>query len=203
MLQKIYFTSTYKDYCSKVSNCIKSRLAWSDLQLRDIIFVLATQGWQKLLDESDPLEAVDRLVEKFSIPLRKANVCTEEIHAEFESVLQYACQYISLSTTEYRAVWWRLFHAPVASEWLNTLALVELLFSLPASNGVVETVFSQVNVIKTKKRCSLSNESLDDLLTITSAHVPLTDFCPDDAIDLWWKEKVRRPNQKARRPYKK
>ena len=24
---KIYFTSTYKNYCSKVSNCIKSRLA--------------------------------------------------------------------------------------------------------------------------------------------------------------------------------
>ena len=185
-------------------DCIKSRLAWSDLQFfRDIIFVLATQGWEKLLDESDPLEAVDRLVEHFSVPLKKANVCTEEIHGEFESALQYACQYISLSTMEYRAVWWRLFHAPVASEWLNVLAFVELLFSKPASNGVVERVFSQVNVIKTKKRCSLSNESLDDLLTITSAHIPLKDFCPDDAIDLWWKEKVHRPNQKPRRPYKK
>ena len=201
---KTYFTSTYKDYCSKVSDCIKSRLAWSDLQFfRDIIFVLATQGWQKLLDESDPLEAVDRLVEHFLIPLRKANVCTEEIHGEFESALQYACQYISLSTIEYHAVWWHLFHAPVASEWLNALAMVELLFSLPASNSVVERVFSQVSVIKTKKRCSLSNESLDDLLTITSAHVPLKDFCPDNAINLWWKEKVRRPNQKPRRPYKK
>ena len=81
--------------------------------------------------------------------------------------------------------------------------MVELLFSLPASNGVVERVFSQVSVIKTKKRCSLSNESLDDLLTITSAHVPLKDFCPYNAINLWWKEKVRRPNQKPRRPYKK
>ena len=48
-------------------------------------------------------------------------------------------------------------------------------------------MFSQVNEIKTKKRCLLSNESLDDLLTITSAHVPLKEFCPDNAIDLWWK----------------
>ena len=142
-------------------------------------------------------------MEHFLIPLRKANICTEEIHSEFESALQYACQFISLSTMDYRAVWWCLFHAPVASEWSNALALVELLFSLPASNGVVERVFSQVNVIKTKKRCSLSNESLDDLLTITSAQVPLKDFNPDDAIDLWWKDKVRRPNQKPRRPYKK
>lgn len=201
---KVYFTSNYKTYCSKVSHCIKSRLAWSDLQmLRDIIFVLATQGWQKLLDEGDTLEAIDRLVEHFSIPLKKANVCTEEIHNEFESTMQYACQYISVSTLEYRAVWWRLFHAPVASEWLNVLTLVELLFSLPASNGVVERVFSQMNVIKTKKRSLLSNKALDDLLTITSAHIPLKDFCPDDAIDLWWKNKVRRPKQKPRRPYKK
>ena len=159
---------------------------WSDLQvLRDIIFVLATQGWQKLLDESDPLEVLDRLVEHFSISLRKADVYTAEIHGEFESALQYACQYISSSTMEYRTVWWHLFHAPVASKWLNLLALVELLFSLPTSNGVVERVFSQVNEIKTKKRCSLSNESLDNLLTITSAHVPLKEFCPDNAIDLW------------------
>lgn len=156
-----------------------------------------------MLDESDPLEAVDRLVEHFLIPLTKADVCTEEIHGEFESALQYACQYISLSTMEYRAVWWCLFHAPVASEWLNALALVEVLFSLPASNGVVERVFSQVNEIKLKKRCSLSNESFDDLLTITSAHVPLKEFCPDNAIDVWWKDKVRRPNQKCRCPYKK
>ena len=55
---KTYFSSRYKEYCSKVSDCIKARLAWSDLQLlRDIIFVLATQGWQKVLDEDDPLEA--------------------------------------------------------------------------------------------------------------------------------------------------
>ena len=182
---KTHYASAYKTYCSKVSDCIKSRLAWSDLQLlRDIIFVLATQGWQKLVDEGDPLEAVDRLVQHFLIPLRKSDVCTEEIHSEFESAMQYASQYISLATLEYRAVWWRLFHAPVASEWSNLLTLVELLFSLPASNGVVERVFSQVNVIKTKKRSLLSNESLDDLLTITSAHVPLKEFCPDEAIDL-------------------
>ena len=68
------------------------------------------------------------------------------------------------------------------------LTLVELLFSLPASNDVVERVFSQMNVIKTKKRSLLSNKALDDLLTITSAHIPLKDFCPDDAIDLWWKK---------------
>ena len=199
---KKYFESMYKVYCAKVSDCLKSRLSWSDLQmLRDIILVLATQGWQKLLDEDDTLDTIDRLVEHFSYPLTKAGICIEKIHSEFESMLQYGCQYIALSTLEYRAVWW-LFHAPVASEWLNALTLVELLFSLPSSTGIVERVFSQMKVIKTKKRSLLSNESLDDLLAITSELVPLNKFSPDDAIDLWWKEKVRRQNQKPRKKYK-
>ena len=81
------------------------------------------------------LEAVDRLVEHFSIPLKKAKVC----HSEFESALQYACQYICQQ--------WSIVLFGSASEWLNALPLVELLFSLPASNGVVEKVFSQVIVI--------------------------------------------------------
>ena len=89
---------------------MKSSLTWSYVQmLRDIILILATQGWQKLLDENDNLNATDRLVEHFSIPLVKANVCLETIHSEIEGILDYACQYISLSTLEYRAVWWRVF----------------------------------------------------------------------------------------------
>ena len=104
-----------------------------------------------------------------SFPLLKANARVEAIHSEFESMLEYACQYISLSTLEYRAVWWRLFHAPVSPEWGNVLTLVELLFSLPSSNGMVERLFLQMKVAKIKKRSLLSNEALDDLLTITSA----------------------------------
>ena len=36
-----------------------------------------------------------------------------------------------------------------------------------------------------QKRSLLSNEALDDLLTLTSAKVLLKDFCLDDVIDLW------------------
>ena len=61
---------------------------------------------------------------------------------------------------------------------------------------------SQLNVIKTNKRTSLSNESLDDLLLLTTDSVPLREFCPDEAIDLWWRDKVRRPNQSKRKQYK-
>ena len=59
-----------------------------------------------------------------------------------------------------------------------------------------------MKVIKTKKQSLLSNEALGNLLAITSKPIPLKDFSPDDAIDLWWKEKVGRPNQKPRKKYK-
>ena len=49
---------------------------------------------------------------------------------------------------------------------------------------MVERLFSQMKVAKTKKRSLLSNEALDDLLTITSARVPLKEFSPDEAVDL-------------------
>ena len=183
---------------------IKARLAWSDLQqLRDIIFVLSTQGWQKVDDDS--LEAVERLVQQFSFPLESAggDTCIGEIHSEFEAMLQYATAYISLSTLDYHAVWWHLYHALCASEWINALILVEILFSLPASNGSLERVFSQVNVIKSNKRTSLTNDTLDDLLMVSTMCSPLKDFNPNKAVDLWWREKVRRPNQKSRKQHEK
>ena len=198
-----YYQDRFQDYCSRVTECIRSRMAWSDLQLmRDIIFMLGTQGWEKAVEEDKSVDAIGRLVKRFTVPLQSASANTEEIVGEFVAVMQYAIQFISLSILDYRAVWSRLFHAPTASEWSNILILAKLLFSLPASNGKLERVFSQINVIKTSKRTLLSNDSLDDLLLLTSDLIPLHEFCPDAAIDQWWKAKVRRPNQRPRKVYK-
>ena len=165
--------------------------------------MLATQGREKIVEENLPLERVERPVAKFTIPLQGAQTNCDRIKEEMQSLLLYAVHFISLSTLDYRTILWRLFNTPSSSEWSNALILVELLLSLPASNGKLERVFSQLNVIKTNKRTSLSNESLDDLLLLTSDSVPLKDFCPDDAINFWWKDKVCQPQQSTRRLYKK
>ena len=179
-------------------------MEWSDSQvIRDIISVLATQGWEKLLEENDPMEGIDRLLTRFTIPLQGAQAECDKIKEEMMSILQYAVRFIFQSMMDYRAVWWRIFNAPSSSEWANSLILVELLFSLPTSNGKLERVFSQLNVSKTNKRASLSNESLDDLLMLATDGFPLKDFCPDVSIDLWWRDKVRRPKQKKREQYRK
>jgi len=51
---KVTFEGSYKHYCSKVTDFIKQCLEWFDLQLfRDIIEILATQGWQKNIEEME------------------------------------------------------------------------------------------------------------------------------------------------------
>ena len=95
------------------------------------------------------MECIDRLVAKFQIPLEAANADTNEILAEFKVMVTYASQFISLSTLDYKSVWWWLFNAPNSSEWSNALILVKLLFSLPVSNGTVERIFSSLHNIKT------------------------------------------------------
>ena len=76
----------------------------------------------------DPLEAVDSLVEQFRIPLEGAGAQVIEIHGEFQQIIEYATQFISLSIMDYHSVWWRLFNAPDSSQWTNVLTLVCLLF---------------------------------------------------------------------------
>ena len=77
------------------------------------------------------------------------------------------------------------FNVLSSSEWGNAIIfLARLIFLLPSSNGKLERVFSQLNVIKSNKRTSLKNDTLDDLLVLAIDSVPLSDFCPDSAIEL-------------------
>ena len=64
---------------------------------------------------------------------------------------------------------------------MNVLVLVELLFSLSASNGKLEQVFFIVGTIKVDKRSLLTNESLDDLLLLNSDKVLWRSLIPNPA----------------------
>ncbi len=76
---------------------------------------------------------------------------------EFHEMLLYATQFISLSSTTYQTVWWKLFQSPTATDWANVLILAQLLFTLPVSNGKLERVFSTMKNIKVEKRSCLGN----------------------------------------------
>jgi hypothetical protein len=194
------YSSKYQEYCSTVSDHIVSRLSWSDMQLmRDIIIMLSSHGWEKLVLEDDDLSVIERLTERFLIPLQSANVNIKEIKSEYAAMIEYATEFIAISSLDYHSVWWRLFHASNSASWSNVLKLAEILFSLPVSNGKLERVFSTASSIKVEKRSRLSNRSLDDLLLLNTPKVPISSFNPDPSIDLWWLDKTRRPSQKEKR----
>ena len=131
-----------------------------------------------------------------------AQADTNLMKTEFTDMIGYAVQYISLSSIDYHSVWWRLFNAPNSAEWSTILVLAELLFSLAASNGKLESIFSLLGTINVEKRSRLTNEHLDDLLLLKSDKTPLSNFNPDPSIDLWLSAKSRGPSQKKRKEYR-
>ena len=95
-------------------------------------------------------------------------------------------------TQDTNTVWWKLFNSTSAKKWGNILGLVELLFSLPMSNGHVERVFSQLKVIKTNRRSCLGEDRLDGLLRIATTAPPLSLWDASHSVKLWWSDKKRR-----------
>ena len=75
---------------------------------------------------------------------------------------------------------------------------VELVFSLPVSNAVVERVFSRINTIKSDHRCSFSEDRLDELVRIAIDGLPLKQWDASLAIKQWWSDKQQRLGQKTK-----
>ena len=86
---KRYYESHYHEYCAAVTDCLKSQLQWSDLQIiRDVIFVLATHGWQMIFNEEetsqsevtsdmDVFEPLERLGKRFETSLVAAGLTSQ------------------------------------------------------------------------------------------------------------------------------
>lgn len=82
--------------------------------MRDVILSLATQDWQKLVnDKSLSTEAstgydhaISHLSSKLMVPLEAAGVVGLFVDAYRD--MSYATQFIALSSCNYQAVWWKL-----------------------------------------------------------------------------------------------
>ena len=70
--------------------------------------MLETRGCEKLSEDLEasandhPLEALEQLSTRFTKPLEFCGVEISKIKNEFKSVIEYAVQYISLSTLTYQ-----------------------------------------------------------------------------------------------------
>ena len=89
-------------------------------------------------------------------------------------------------------------------KWPNIFLISELLFSLPFSTAKVERFFSTLKIIKSERRTSLNCLTLNDLLEVNVEGPTLSDFSPDQAVEIWWSscQSGRRVNQKPRKEYR-
>ena len=104
--------------------------------------------------------------QRFKTPLESASTDLAKVQEEWDDMVSYAKQYLNLVQEDYKVIWWTLFNAVVAKDWSNILAIVELLFCLPLSNGRLERLFSQLKLIKSQKRTCLQEGTLENLLRI-------------------------------------
>ena len=107
-------------------------------------------------------------------------------------------QMVSESSARLQQCLVELFNRVDSKHWSNVLGPVELLFCLPLSNSHLERVFSQLKLIKTDHRTSLSENRLDQLVKINVEGSPLEKWDASSAIELWYKEKSRRLTASSR-----
>lgn len=118
---------------------------------------------------------------------------------EWDDMVDYARRYLDIVRLDYKIIWWRIFNATDANKWRNVLPIVELLFSLPMSNGRLERIFSQLKLLKSKSRTRLTSDSLDQLVRITVEGPSLQNWNAAGALDLWFNDKSRRVHQNSQK----
>ena len=143
-----FLKANHHRFSDLVQDCLRERLATQETDLlTHTLTILATQGWEKATEASFAHSAIQDVSSRFQVPLEHATVDLSLLKEEWDDMLDYAKRYLDLVTQDANTVWWKLFNSTSAKKWGNILGLVELLFSLPMSNGHVERVFSSLKPI--------------------------------------------------------
>jgi len=121
---------------------------------------------------------------KFLVPLEHANADCSLLQLEWNGMVDYAKRCINL-TESYRQVQWKLSNNSDCVRWNNILSLIEIVFTIPVSNGHLVRCFSQMKILKTDKRSSLSEKRLDGLLRICLEGPCLSQWDVNNTVLLW------------------
>ena len=207
------YSSKSLDQCSahakadlaRLDTKIRERLQWSDMKLlRSILVFLDTRSWVShgTTPHSEPddgmeqiITATDYIISLFRVPLEAKGASLSSFNDELEEIVAFGRKYLNIQLEDYKKIWYKLHVTSESKNWPTVLLLSELLFSLPFTTSGVERAFSKLKVIKTDRRSSLHISTLDDLLEINIEGPTLENFSSSTAVDLWWGERMRRPNQ--------
>ena len=86
---------------------------------------------------------------------------------------------------------WSVINRKYSENHQNILAVINLVQTLPASSAEVERGFSQLKILKSDIRSTLSEERLNDLLAVKLLSADIQNFDPMPAIELWNTSSVR------------
>ena len=149
------------------------------------------------------LKAYQRFLTTLHRCLKKSDwlITIETIIDEYINLVMYAMEnYNHLIYTPLKM--WQLLN-PFKNErgWNNIFLIAELCFCAPCSNASLERFFSQMRIVKTDWRNSLSESNLTSLLRIKVSGPAEKYFAK--AVNNWYHDKDRRINQKTRKRYRK
>ena len=190
-----FMKSNYASWVTAVDTCLVKRLKIQEEELvilTHAVTLLATHGWERSSSPSFGHASLEAICNWFTIPLEKASIDVTLIQQEWDDMVEYAKQYLNLVQDDYKVVWWKIFNSVDAKSWHNVLGVIELLFSLPLSNGHLERVFSQLKLIKNDRRINISEDRLDQLIRIGTDGPPIDKWDSLNAINDWYKDKTRR-----------
>ncbi|KAJ8346568.1 hypothetical protein SKAU_G00279690 [Synaphobranchus kaupii] len=91
-------------------------------------------------------------------------------------------------------------HRYYAATFPSIVAVFDLLATLPAASAEVERRFSQMKLVKTDHRSTLTEKHLNDLMAVKMLSPEIGNFDPTRAIEMWNRDgkRCKRPNQKDR-----
>ena len=70
-------------------------------------------------------------------------------------------------------------------DFQNIINVIDLLLSLPPTSVLCETSFSQMKLIKTTRRSSMTSETLNILLTVKLTSPDITQFKAEESVEQW------------------
>ena len=134
-----YLREHKNEFMEAVLDCLKNRVKLQHVDLlTDILTILATHGWNRTESDDFANTSLQNIANHFAEPLEKAGVDLMVLEEEWLDMVYYAKNYLNLVQEDSQTIWWKAANCTNSKKWTNVLALVELIFCLPMSNGHLE-----------------------------------------------------------------
>ena len=194
-----FLAAHHQEHADTILACPKNWMVTEVCELlTHALSILATQGWGRGDNTSFGYAALQYIAVRFQAPLESANIKASKLQGEWNELVDYATQYLNIATRK-TIPFCGSFPTAHNQRMAKNSWGFELLLCLAMSNGHLERVCSQLKLIKSERRTSLSENRLNSLLRIITTGPPLPQWDPSSAFDLWWREKRRRNAKRQQR----